>query len=791
MTDLVVCFFCTKRSAFAAANSARSRYFRLTFLFLSSIVSLLCCADLRPIAAAERKPFAVADDIRIVHLDAGTAGAATFSPDGRYFVVLSERGRIDLNRSESSLRIYRTTDIQRLLSRANVAGEPAPFWVLTESTYKDGPLITNLRWLPNSKEIAFLLRTASGNDRLYVADTQTRTVRPLTSKDEDVTAFDIRGPNRFVYSVLSPIIRERDAEERRSAAIVGTGRDLESLMFPETSRSTNIWLHDLSDLWAVLDGKRFRITYPSSSRMVPIHLEGQRALALSPDGHFVVTALTVGYIPSEWETLYPSPVPLSPYRIRTGHQDPYALTGQRDVSEYVLIDLTTGKIKPLTDAPMGNGAGWWGFSSAEWSSDGESVVLSNTFLASAQTPPKGKNRPCVAVVDVPRGRVTCVESFQETWQLVDGAAFVHGNKQTVEIRYSRLDGTAGATTVVQLADGTWHADAVPPELTLDEQPIDVSVREDLNHPPLLDAVENGTGRSRVIWDPNPQLKNVTMSDVSVFRWRDRTGRRWVGGLYEPQGYVPGERYPLVIQTHGFDEHDFRPSGAFTTAFAAQELAAVGFVVLQVADCPIRATPDEGPCQVAGYEAAVAQLSADGLVDKNRIGIIGFSRTCYYVLEALTTSKLHFEAASITDGVDEGYLQYLLDIDVDSDDSVARDADAMIGASPFGAGLSQWFKRSPEFNMDKVTTPLQVVATRLGIAQMWEPYAALRYLNKPVDLLVLQTDQHVLTNPAERIISQGGTVDWFRFWLQGFEDSSPIKSEQYGRWRKMRQQKTTQ
>ena len=69
--------------------------------------------------------------------------------------------------------------------------------------------------------------------------------------------------------------------------------------------------------------------------------------------------------------------------------------------------------------------------------------------------------------------------------------------------------------------------------------------------------------------------------------------------------------------------------------------------------------------------------------------------------------------------------------------------------------------------------------------MWETYAGLRYLLKPVDLIVLNTDEHVLTNPAVRIASQGGSVDWFRFWLQDYEDPDRAKAEQYARWREMR------
>jgi hypothetical protein len=69
--------------------------------------------------------------------------------------------------------------------------------------------------------------------------------------------------------------------------------------------------------------------------------------------------------------------------------------------------------------------------------------------------------------------------------------------------------------------------------------------------------------------------------------------------------------------------------------------------------------------------------------------------------------------------------------------------------------------------------------------MWEPYAGLRYLQKPVDLTLLNTDEHVLTNPAVRMASQGGSVDWFRFWLQDYEDPNPTKADQYARWRELR------
>jgi hypothetical protein len=112
---------------------------------------------------------------------------------------------------------------------------------------------------------------------------------------------------------------------------------------------------------------------------------------------------------------------------------------------------------------------------------------------------------------------------------------------------------------------------------------------------------------------------------------------------------------------------------------------------------------------------------------------------------------------------------------------------VVGAQPFGDGLQQWLKRSPGFNLDKVNAPLLVVGEGPYslLFLMWEPYAGLRYLRKPVDLVMLNTDEHVLTTPAVRMASQTGSVDWFRFWLQGYEDPDPTKTEQYARWHELR------
>ncbi len=53
------------------------------------------------------------------------------------------------------------------------------------------------------------------------------------------------------------------------------------------------------------------------------------------------------------------------------------------------------------------------------------------------------------------------------------------------------------------------------------------------------------------------------------------------------------------------------------------------------------------------------------------------------------------------------------------------------------------------------------------------------------MVYLPEAEHVLVRPWERMVSQGGDVDWFDFWLNGHEDPDPAKAEQYARWRKLR------
>jgi hypothetical protein len=105
-------------------------------------------------------------------------------------------------------------------------------------------------------------------------------------------------------------------------------------------------------------------------------------------------------------------------------------------------------------------------------------------------------------------------------------------------------------------------------------------------------------------------------------------------------------------------------------------------------------------------------------------------------------------------------------------NLEKDAEGINGGEPFGVGLKEWMKNSPLFRAEKISAPLRIEASEgpISLILMLEPYHLLSYMHKPVELIYYsRTGTHPLTNPAQRLEPQGGSVDWFRFWLQSYED----------------------
>src|SRR5260370_35774327 len=112
-----------------------------------------------------------------------------------------------------------------------------------------------------------------------------------------------------------------------------------------------------------------------------------------------------------------------------------------------------------------------------------------------------------------------------------------------------------------------------------------------------------------------------------------------------------------------------------------------------------------------WDSAVRTLARQGIVDRNKVGIIGFRRTGWYTEFILTHSEIPYRAATVTDNVEYSLGEYWLQHSGD----VINGWDAMYGGPPFGETLANWQKYAISFNVDKVHTPLLMEEMGYGAA----------------------------------------------------------------------------
>jgi dipeptidyl aminopeptidase/acylaminoacyl peptidase len=727
-------------------------------------------------------------------------GVPIISPNGKYFLLITQRGVLSTNCLEGTIWLF---DFRAVADYASGKSRlrPMPTIIATLSATSNTPVISSVRWLEDSRRIAFLGKKNSPYQQLFIADVSAGSITAITDNDLYVSAYDISA-DTIAYSTLIT----KDVTVLPPPDLVDvTGRGIYSVLYPQTRSIEDMDQSALFTYPSALHIKRGAQEVPLSFTMAGKPLKiFIPTLSLSPDGRFLITVAPVGEIPASWRNYEPA-VHDDP-TLRLSPDNKYALAAENPwkASQYVIVDTQSGVASPLVDAPAGRGLVYVAPTRAFWFHDNRRAILTNTYLPFTNTATESDRSrraraPALAVVDILTHDIQPISFVAQSpfgsavWYRVKDVSW---NEQDGELTLNYA-GTGDSASVppperYRLVSERWvKTDSVPksdPNRSSDGE-IELLIRQTLTQPPELVGFLRGDGEELKIWDPNPQLGNLSLGRISIYRWHAKNGYAWSGLLALPPDYDSTHRYPLVIQTHGYEADRFFADGKYTTGSGGLALAAKGIIILQM-DLPMLnlETPNDGPFEVDGFESAIAQLTMEGLVDASRVGVIGFSYTCSHVLYALTQRPDLFAAASITDGNNMSYVQYILS--TDTGNGLQEISEKTNEGMPFGKGLVNWLKNAPNFNLDKVRAPVLISSFETGelIAQ-WETYSGLRKLRKPVDMVWLRKENapHILVQPRQRYWSQEGAVDWFTYWLTDEEDRNPSKAEQYVRWRELRRE----
>jgi dipeptidyl aminopeptidase/acylaminoacyl peptidase len=246
-------------------------------------------------------------------------------------------------------------------------------------------------------------------------------------------------------------------------------------------------------------------------------------------------------------------------------------------------------------------------------------------------------------------------------------------------------------------------------------------------------------------------------------WKGQDGQEIEGLLYYPTDYARGQRYPLIVITHGGPEE----SDKYGFSSDVQVYAGKGYAVLKP---NYRGSTGYGDPflrgMVGGYfnqahldvMAGVDAVIAMGLADPDRLVKMGASAGGHMTNKLITFTD-RFKAASSFAGAANWISMY-----AQSDTRLRRDL--WFGGTPYDANapIEAYWSHSPLKDAAKVKTPTLFIVgendPRVPLAQSVEMYRALKRHNVPTRLFVGPREGHGFGELRHRLFKFQVEMEWF-------------------------------
>lgn len=283
--------------------------------------------------------------------------------------------------------------------------------------------------------------------------------------------------------------------------------------------------------------------------------------------------------------------------------------------------------------------------------------------------------------------------------------------------------------------------------------------------------------AKKITDMTAQISNWKTAQSEVISWKSKDGTVIEGVLHKPQNYDPQKKYPLLVMIHGgptgIDSPTPTPGGVYP--------------VLQWLDkgCLILRPNYRGS---AGYGEAfrslnvenlgvgdawdvlsgVEYLDSKGLIDKTKMGCMGWSQGGY-ISAFLTTTSDVFKAISVGAGISD-WMTYYVNTDIHP---FTRQ---YLKATPW-SDEAIYKKTSPMTYINQAKTPTLIqhgeFDRRVPIPNAYQLLQGLRDQGVPAELVVYKGFGHGINKPKERLAANWHNLKWFNKYIWNEEVELPI------------------
>jgi len=283
-------------------------------------------------------------------------------------------------------------------------------------------------------------------------------------------------------------------------------------------------------------------------------------------------------------------------------------------------------------------------------------------------------------------------------------------------------------------------------------------------------VESMGGAPKQMTHAGEQLKGFDTSRREVVQWKSGDGTVIEGVLEKPVGFDAKKKYPLLVVIHGGPTGVDTPAIAPDRYYPVERFIAKGALVLRpnyrgsagygekFRSLNVR---NLGVGDYADVISGVDSLIAQGFVDKDRVGAMGWSEGGY-ISAFITTASDRFKAVSVGAGISD-WMTYYANTDV----------------TPFTV---QYLRATPwdDPEIYKKTSPISYIKTaktptliqqgsadkRVPVPNSFELRQALEDHNVPVKMVLYDGFGHPVNKPKQQRAVMEENENWFDHYIWG-------------------------
>ncbi|NOT75262.1 MAG: S9 family peptidase [Cyclobacteriaceae bacterium] len=283
-----------------------------------------------------------------------------------------------------------------------------------------------------------------------------------------------------------------------------------------------------------------------------------------------------------------------------------------------------------------------------------------------------------------------------------------------------------------------------------------------------------------ITEMTSQLSSWKLGTSEVISWKSKDGATIEGVLHKPKNYDPSKKYPLLVVIHGGPTGIDTPTPVPSYVYPIVQWLEKGCLVLRPNYRGSAGYGEKfrslnvknlGVGDSWDILSGVDYLDKKGMIDKNKMGCMGWSQGGY-ISAFLTTTSNVFKGISVGAGISD-WMTYYVSTDIHP---FTRQ---YLKATPW-SDQAIYNKTSPMFYINQAKTPTLIqhgeFDRRVPISNAYQLLQGLRDKDVKAELIVYKGFGHGISKPKERLAATWHNWQWFNKYVWGENVELPTGNE---------------